>query len=46
VVALHDIAELTLWADRPTAHQVDGDHLGERLSVTFRSHPNALRVML
>ncbi len=46
VVALHDVSELTLWADRPTAHQVDGDHLGERLSVTFRSHPNALRVML
>ncbi len=46
VVARHDVAELTLWADRPTAHQVDGDHLGERLSVTFRSHPHALRVML
>jgi diacylglycerol kinase family enzyme len=46
VVARHDVAELTLWADRPTAHQVDGDHLGERLSVTFRAHPHALRVVL
>ncbi len=46
VLALHDVPELTLWADRPTAHQVDGDHLGERMSVTFRSHPNALRVVI
>jgi diacylglycerol kinase family enzyme len=46
VVTLHDVPELTLWADRPTAHQVDGDHLGMRLSVTFRSHPDALRIAL
>ncbi|HYN75794.1 MAG TPA: diacylglycerol kinase family protein [Candidatus Limnocylindria bacterium] len=46
VVALHDVPELTLWADRPTSHQVDGDHLGDRMSVTFRAHPDALRVVL
>ena len=46
LVTLHDVPELTLWADRPTAHQVDGDHLGMRLSVTFRSHPDALRIAL
>ncbi len=46
VLALHDVAELTLWADRPTSHQVDGDHLGLRMSVTFRSHPGALQMVL
>ena len=46
VVSLHDVPELTLWADRPTAHQVDGDHLGMRMSVTFKAHPDALRVYL
>lgn len=46
VVTLHDVPELTLWADRPTAHQVDGDHLGLRMSVTFQAHPDALRVAL
>ena len=35
-----------MWADRPTAHQVDGDHLGMRMSVTFKAHPDALRVYL
>ena len=46
IVSLHDVPELTLWADRPTAHQVDGDHLGMRMSVTFKAHPDALRVYL
>jgi diacylglycerol kinase family enzyme len=44
VVGLHDLAEFTLWASRPTAWQLDGDHLGERMSVTFTSVPEALRV--
>ena len=46
ILALHDIPELTLWADRPTSHQVDGEHLGNRHSVTFSSHPAALRVLI
>ena len=33
-------------SDRPTAHQVDGDYLGERTEVTFRSVPDALRVLI
>ena len=46
VVALHDTAEFTLVSDRPTAHQVDGDFLGDRTSVTFRSIPDALCVLV
>jgi diacylglycerol kinase family enzyme len=46
VVALHDVGELTLTADRPAAHQVDGDYLGDRTSVTFRSVPDALCVLV
>jgi diacylglycerol kinase family enzyme len=46
VVGLHDVYELTLTADRPAAHQVDGDYLGDRTSVTFRSVPDALCVLV
>jgi diacylglycerol kinase family enzyme len=46
VVALHDVGAMTLTSDRPTAHQVDGDYLGERTAVTFRSVPDALRVLI
>jgi diacylglycerol kinase family enzyme len=45
VVALHDVGELTLTADRPVAHQVDGEYLGDRMTVTFRSVPAALCVL-
>lgn len=44
VLTLHDQAEFTLTAARPLAFQLDGDYLGERLSVTFTSVPDALRV--
>ena len=44
VVSVHDAAELTLRATRPTAFQVDGDSLGERTEVRFTAHPAALRV--
>ena len=30
----------------PRPFQVDGDHLGDATSVTFRSHPDALRVVV
>ena len=46
VISLHDESEVTLWAARPTALQIDGDHLGERMSVRCRSVPGALRVLV
>jgi diacylglycerol kinase family enzyme len=42
----HDLAELTLRASRPVAAQVDGEALGEVEALTFRSVPNALRVVV
>jgi diacylglycerol kinase family enzyme len=45
ILHLHDLAELTLIARRPMALQLDGDHLGVRSRVTFRSAPRALRVL-
>ncbi|MET7336220.1 diacylglycerol kinase family protein [Nonomuraea sp. NPDC005650] len=46
LVQLHDEAEVTLTADRPVAFQLDGDYLGECETVTFRSTPNALQVLV
>ncbi|MBN6053605.1 diacylglycerol kinase family lipid kinase [Nonomuraea sp. RK-328] len=46
LVQLHDEPEFTLTADRPVAFELDGDYLGERESVTFRSIPNALQVLV
>jgi diacylglycerol kinase family enzyme len=46
LVQLHDEPEFTLTAARPVAFQLDGDYLGERESVTFRSIPNALQVLV
>jgi diacylglycerol kinase family enzyme len=46
LVQLHDEPEFTLTAQRPVAFQLDGDYLGERESVTFRSIPNALQVLV
>jgi diacylglycerol kinase family enzyme len=43
---LHDEAEFTLTASRPVAFQLDGDYLGEREQVTYRSTPDALQVLL
>ncbi len=42
----HDLPELTLRATRPVAVQVDGEPLGERAALTFRSVPAALRVVV
>jgi diacylglycerol kinase family enzyme len=46
VLSLHDQAGLTLRSDRPVAMQVDGEYVGERQSVSFRSVPRALRVII
>jgi diacylglycerol kinase family enzyme len=40
----HDVAELTLTAERPQGWQVDGDHLGTATGLRVRSVPAALRV--
>lgn len=45
VVSLHDQTELTLRSQRPIACQVDGEYVGERECLTFRSVPDALRVI-
>ncbi len=42
---LHDQPEITFYADRPMAVQVDGDYLGERECVRLASVPDALRVV-
>jgi diacylglycerol kinase family enzyme len=46
LLRVHDLAEFTLRASRPLALQVDGDWLGERDSVRFRSVPDVLRVIV
>ncbi len=45
VLGLHDLSEFVLTARRPLAFQVDGDYLGERDQVRFRSEPDAIRVV-
>lgn len=45
IVTLHDEAAFTVVAGRPIAFQVDGEYVGERECVTFRSVPHALRVI-
>ncbi|MFC4588143.1 diacylglycerol/lipid kinase family protein [Sphaerisporangium corydalis] len=46
LVHAHDEEEFTLRARRPTAFQLDGDYLGERERVTFRSVSAALQVLV
>jgi diacylglycerol kinase family enzyme len=47
VTQVHDAAEFTITAtEGAQPFQVDGDALGERESVTFRSVPGALRVIV
>jgi diacylglycerol kinase family enzyme len=41
----HDLGGFRVTADRPVALQVDGEPLGERDEVVFRSVPDALRVV-
>jgi diacylglycerol kinase family enzyme len=44
-IALHDLREFRLVADRPMHFEVDGDYLGERDDVRFSSVPSAIRVI-
>lgn len=46
VVRHHDLSELTITAKELAPLQVDGDFVGEVGSVTFRSVPHALRVVI
>ncbi len=46
IVSLHDQAEITLRSRRPIACQVDGEYMGESECMTFRSVPDALRVVV
>ncbi|GLX01810.1 diacylglycerol kinase [Microtetraspora sp. NBRC 16547] len=46
LVQTHDEEEFTLSASRPVAFQLDGDYLGERERVLFRSIPDALQVLV
>ena len=46
LLRVHDLADFTLRASRPLALQVDGDWLGERDAVRFRSVPDVLRVIV
>jgi len=46
LIARHDLAGLTLEADRPVAFQIDGEYVGERERVTFRAVPDAIQVVM
>jgi diacylglycerol kinase family enzyme len=46
IVTAHNLTVLTLTADRPVAFQIDGEYVGERERVCFRSVPDALRVVM
>lgn len=45
VLALHDVPEFTLSSASALAFHVDGDYVDERDEITFRSAPEALRVV-
>ena len=45
VLSRHDQARVLMRASRPIAFQIDGEYMGERQSVVFRSVPKALRVV-
>jgi diacylglycerol kinase family enzyme len=46
VINVHDATEITLSSSRPIAFQLDGDYLGEREGITFRSVPKAIRIVI
>jgi diacylglycerol kinase family enzyme len=46
VISLHDLTEFTLQSQAPLPFQVDGDHLGLRVSATFTGVRRALRVIV
>lgn len=41
----HDKDSLTITSEHPRAFQIDGEYLGDREQVNFRSLPNALRIV-
>ena len=43
---LHDQDEIEIECDGPTALQVDGEDLGDAVSVRFEAERDALRVLL
>jgi diacylglycerol kinase family enzyme len=45
ILSFHDQPVVSLHATRPVAFQIDGEYVGEREDVTFRSVPEALRVV-
>ncbi len=45
ILSFHDQESVTFRASRPVAFQIDGEYVGEREAVTFRSVPSALRVV-
>lgn len=45
VVVRHDLSAITVTANRPVPFQVDGDWLGDRERVEFRSVPRALTIV-
>ncbi len=45
VLARHDQSRVGMRANRPIAFQIDGEYVGERQEVAFRSVPKALRVV-
>lgn len=45
VLSLHDVSEFTLSSVSPLAFHVDGDYVDKRDQITFRSAPEALRVV-
>ncbi|GLZ05461.1 diacylglycerol kinase [Actinomadura sp. NBRC 104412] len=46
VLNVHDATEVTIRSDRPMAFQLDGDYLGEQRAITFRSVPEAIRIVI
>ena len=46
VVDVHDASEITMAASRPIAFQLDGEYLGTREQITFRSIPKAIRIVI
>ncbi|MGI5252408.1 diacylglycerol/lipid kinase family protein [Actinacidiphila glaucinigra] len=44
--SLHDLTDFTLHSQAPLPFQVDGDHLGLRMSATFTGVRRALRVIV
>lgn len=44
--SLHDLTDFTLHSQAPLPFQVDGDHLGLRISATFSGVRRALRVIV